>query len=511
MKEILTKRPERIAKMALYLQDKEPLIYLFIINSDFYILPENMIETAGVSFVNDRIKFYYNEEFINNLTNGQLLFLIQHEAFHILLKHQERHKNLKNKLLTNIAEDAVINYNILKLDNNYSIKLEKIENGVYAEREYFYNNSEIETFRYYDYLNNKVFHKNDLLRKGGMVKIKNTGEYGIITEELENDNYKVQIGSKEECLNGKQNGKIKTENEDNLIPVIRASKNGYGKLYDDMEVEVLDDTFDYHENNNEENLTKRELFSDKIIQQAEKLENHIRSQAGNINSKNLINLIKKLNEPKINWKKKLRQKLNLFIADNSFIKKNKKSVVNYPWDAKSRYGILGKYNIQQLKNLQSYIIFAIDTSGSVFYSQQDMETFFTEIDHAAKELEFNKKGEILVLQWDTEIHGGIKKYKQGDWKNFKFEGGGGTTPKIVFKYLEDKFIDKDGKYLVKDNDIKFYTQNKKDLPLLIFLTDGDFFSPIKEEDIGIYNEKNLLWFARHNTYIYPKENYIKYE
>ena len=65
LKELLSikkERPKFISKLALYLQDKEPLIYLFIINSDFYnidgtdLLPKET-DLGGVFIYNRRVKY----------------------------------------------------------------------------------------------------------------------------------------------------------------------------------------------------------------------------------------------------------------------------------------------------------------------------------------------------------------------------------------------------------------------------------------------------------------------
>ena len=53
----MIQRPEIISKLAMFLMDKEPLVYLFIINTDF-IPEEKLLEKLGgfayVTFKNKR-------------------------------------------------------------------------------------------------------------------------------------------------------------------------------------------------------------------------------------------------------------------------------------------------------------------------------------------------------------------------------------------------------------------------------------------------------------------------
>ena len=78
-------RPEIISKLSFYLMDKEPMIYLFIINSDFIkdewgVLAQPTKDGeiwegyAGVTYDNNRVKFYYTDSFLT-LPLKQLYFV----------------------------------------------------------------------------------------------------------------------------------------------------------------------------------------------------------------------------------------------------------------------------------------------------------------------------------------------------------------------------------------------------------------------------------------------------
>lgn len=518
-------RPERIVTLMNYLADKEPLIYLFLINCDFIKDDGSVLgpSPAGVSYKDKRVLFYFSEEQINEFTKEKLYYLIIHEAFHILKKHHTRHKDLfqKNMLIANMAEDAAINYEINSMKFNYELKPEMPEGGILPPSAFLMENSRIgsdaiETYRIFSWMLKKAEENRnkDISQLKTKVKNKKTQEQGRITADNQDGTCQVLTEEDGEYTDEKR------MNKEDLVPLIKPGKNGSFMPYDGQEAEYevgFDKHLEQEENKEKEDFNsikdeiERNNFADNIIQQAQQIEEKIKSKQPGKEVGNLTKRIKELNKPKVNWRKQLRKNMNTFISDNSYLKKKVKSPVNYPWDPRSRYGILGKHPIEMTYKITNYIIFAIDTSGSCFFSEEEMETFFTELDFAAKELEFTKTGKILTIQWDYGIREGLREYKRGAWKNFDLRGGGGTDPTSVFKYLNNISTKRGNGYLFQDNGVKFQSTNPKSLPLLVFLTDG-YFLTIDEHDLRVYsnNPKNILWVARTNAACYPKENFIQY-
>ena len=72
------------------------------------------IPTCAVA-LNDKMQlsFLYNPEFINSLPTPQVKFIIIHEIYHILYQHLMR-INGRDKYVSNIAQDWIINFNIIK-------------------------------------------------------------------------------------------------------------------------------------------------------------------------------------------------------------------------------------------------------------------------------------------------------------------------------------------------------------------------------------------------------------
>ena len=516
-------RPERIVTLMNYISDKEPLIYLFLINCDFIEDDGKILgnSPAGVAYKDRRVLFYYSLKYLEEFSKEELYYLVIHEAFHILKKHHARHKDLfkKNMRLANMAEDAAINHEINSMKFGYELKVKMPEGGVTPPKEFLrefhrMGNDAIETFRLFAWMSKKAEENRQKgLESFEEVYNKKTGERGQITQNNGNGTFQVR----------KKDGTEETMNGEDLIPVIKPSRGEGGSFMPYDGEAIYEVSFDKHIENEQpeskdnfedlRNEIERQNFADNIIEQATQIEEKIKSKHPGKEVGNLTRKIKELNKPKVNWRKQLKKNMNTFISNNSYLKDKVKSPVNYPWDPRSRYGILGKHAIEIVHKVTSYIIFAIDTSGSCFYSEDEVRTFFTELDFAAKELNFSRTGKILTMQWDWNVSEGLKEYKRGAWKYFNLRGGGGTNPNTIFQYLSEKAIPRGNGYLFDVNGVKFATKNKKELPYLVILTDG-YFIRMHEENLGIYrnNPKNVLWITREKNNIYPKEkeNFIQY-
>jgi predicted metal-dependent peptidase len=533
--------PEPISKLAFYLQTKEPLIYLFLLNCEFIedrnkeYIPSFAL--CGVTIKEQKVLFYYNSKLFDIVNANQLYGVIVHEAYHIFKKHFERSENLDNKLLLNVAQDSVINEEIYRIKGGDSRTITptlpagciRIPDDYKKEIDYdgAYSHT---TEKIYYWLKSKK-NETDLHSIATYFKVKKTGEYG---EKVSEKNQKIKINkmTPDEILkkeffknHGAETPPVKQENNEQtydkgeLIPVFFdeyfPSKNK-GK---DFEFEELGNANLKKEEVHESEAISNEILLRDIYQKAKILEaqQNISREAG-LSTGLVTRMIDKIFESKINWKKELRKYLYSFFTNNSYVKHDKKSFITYLRNPKSRYGILFKDNIIEESNFSSYIILAIDTSGSIFYTPSEMEVFFGEIEAIAKWLDFTKKGKILSIQWDTDIKEKLTVYSKGDWKKFacgkrNIYGGGGTNPLCVFNYLEKIYAKKNNHFVVNENGIKFSILDKKKLPMLVILTDGYFFNYIQKRDLKIYenNPNNVLFFTRKSDLIFEKSRTIIYK
>ena len=66
------------------------------------------IPTCGVNVTKEGMNFYWNREFVDSLTQPEVMFLLLHENFHLLFDHTKR-SIFYNKEFANIAQDMIIN------------------------------------------------------------------------------------------------------------------------------------------------------------------------------------------------------------------------------------------------------------------------------------------------------------------------------------------------------------------------------------------------------------------
>ncbi len=523
-------RPEIISKLSFYLIDKEPLLYLFIINSDFVKDEQGFLGEegkAGVLYKNNRVQFYYTDTFLK-LPLEELYFILIHEAYHIFKHHLTIHSELSNFHLRNIAEDAIINDEIMrtkflgispKMPGGRARGIEIPEN--FKNDYYKLKEDAFTTPRLYNwYLKNESKDKKDFLLKNKYCKNQN-GDYGkVIYEDCGDliydkfEDKKAMFDDFEQGYTSRKKG-IRTESPENLTPVImRGGEYSFEEGFDqEFECEIngyFDDKLDSEQVSNddddEENIIPQRVFTENLVKQSIEMTEQNKSlqaakKAAGINEGNsLMGSVNKLLKSEVNWKKEFKQGLNVYMSDRGSIKGTKDSYITYLMNPRSRYGIIAKHKLKTNTKKQNYVIIAIDTSGSCFYDDYDKERFFTEIDNIAKEMEFSQSGKVYALMWDWYVSDNeLKEYKVGDWKNFKLEGGGGTNPQNVFRFLKDQTEIKGNSAIMRLNKkVSIHIPNTKEMPFLLFLTDGYFYNRIVDDDLWLWkkDKKSLMFMTR---------------
>lgn len=105
---------EEILKISSSLEEHHSIFY-FLWKVSRFIFTDNYngrpVRTAGVTISNNEILFFINENYWKSLNFNKKLFLFCHEILHIVLKHPQRAKNIKNSdfMLANYCADAVVN------------------------------------------------------------------------------------------------------------------------------------------------------------------------------------------------------------------------------------------------------------------------------------------------------------------------------------------------------------------------------------------------------------------
>ena len=105
----------------------EKIIKIAELNNNFDLIAliknatiDNKIDTFCVKPGSNCI--FYNESFLKTLSLQKAYFIFNHEFLHLVYKHCERSKNHKNKIISNIAADIIVNETLEKLLNIKSPK-----------------------------------------------------------------------------------------------------------------------------------------------------------------------------------------------------------------------------------------------------------------------------------------------------------------------------------------------------------------------------------------------------
>lgn len=494
-------RPKEISALINFLQEREPLMYLFLLNTK--LVEDNDIPTACVGIKNG-LELHYNKNMLK-LKANELYFILVHEAQHVFKNHFrmfEEEFNSKNKAiqyLVNVATDAIINREI-KEEFNFSyfkeITTEKIfiDGCVEVEPEY------IQTLK-----------SKGIEEKDGMISLKYFYWLKDKINEIIENSETITI----EFSNGEGSEGNSNESGDG-----KGSGSGNSKTYKKIDTHSFSDESENSdekdsENENGENDDKAievENLIERMVSQAAKMEEELKSRGNSAGKEtgSMATKVKELNKAKNNWKQLLRKRLHTFQSLNVSKPEKQKSFLTYLLNPKSKNDMIFKHYITTRSPNESAVIIAVDTSGSCFCSTAEQKIFYSEIDEIAKQLKQERKGNVYIVQWDTKVQGDAKIYKQGDWKTFPVLGGGGTDPNCVIDWIDKNTeTSKSGKIRIKNGDLDITIDDIKKLPFLLFVTDGYFFENFKKK--GLYeNSRNILFFTETTKYLDENIDYIRY-
>ncbi|MDA3855356.1 MAG: VWA-like domain-containing protein [Candidatus Woesearchaeota archaeon] len=148
------------------------------------------IPTTGVNVTEKGMNFVYNTEFINNLPQSEINFLILHEILHLVCNHSGRiHQKALNHHVGNVVGDMIINTEIknhfCKQDKVNTIKNEEDEDVGYFIPEDYKGEHTLE--KLYEWYVEKHPEETEQIKKKG----ENTDSYGY--SELDKENIDVHI------------------------------------------------------------------------------------------------------------------------------------------------------------------------------------------------------------------------------------------------------------------------------------------------------------------------------
>jgi predicted metal-dependent peptidase len=416
MTEIITAL-DKLKRARIEIQKKSPFFAYLSLYLQFREDKSNQLEKfAGMGVSADGV-LIYKAEFVENLNRDELMGVLIHEILHLALLHLTRRKR-RQPLVWNIACDLCVNH--LVKQNNFSLP----DGCVIAD--------------YNDEFNIKNIVIKDVSKK--------TAE--LIYEELE----KLIDKNKSKWVLVGNNGYPQNKDDDGENPKgfdihIESKEDGKGKGKGKDK--------DKNGNGTDTQLTEEEKkeIEDKWTQLGKEALVYSKLKGNMPNG--MERLIGELTDNKVAWRSILQKYIQRAIPyDYTYANPSKKSMAT------------GYYMPSTIKEYVDVVI-AVDTSGSI--GEIELKEFLSEIIGIAKS--FSSRVKMRLLTHDTKVwddylvqNGNIEKIKA-----LKIRGGGGTSHKEVFEYVDEKI---------------------RDTKLLICFTDGD--SDLQEIETGKFKYDKLF-------------------
>ena len=141
IKNIHPKLMECVQLMLVDLKYKLPFYGEYNLMVNFHDGTNKGVPTCGVNVSRKGMNFYYNNDFLDKLSQKMVNFIVLHEDFHLLFNHPKRTVTGRfNPHLANIAQDMIINHIIWQDINHGFIEIPKDEQGrnmgVFLPKEY---------------------------------------------------------------------------------------------------------------------------------------------------------------------------------------------------------------------------------------------------------------------------------------------------------------------------------------------------------------------------------------
>jgi len=358
-------------------------------------------ETIGV----DRYaRCFYNPQFLNRLSEDELIGVMCHEVLHLALKHPERGQGrdifVGGVSLFNVAIDILVNYIVLK--NGLKLPTCGIIPDMADEGSINYHGC------YIDKIEKRCVEEIYDMLKTQMIQNKEKAQ-----KESEDGD-----GSGNESKDGKES---KEEKE-------RKNRGGF-------------DSHDFSKKPGEEGSSDRpgkagkklrEVNWDSVIQVALNQAKQIGQTPAGFGREFDV-----YQKGFINW----RHVLSRIVASAS--------PKEYNWEQPDKRLIPFDIYIPHVVGEQVKVLFSIDTSGSI--SKDELSKYITEIISLSRSFD---DVEMRILTHDVDVHddyfvgnGSIAKIK-----NIALHGGGGTSHFPLYEYIKEKKYNKGNNLLVSMTD-----------------------------------------------------------
>lgn len=400
-----------------------------LVNNGFYgLLLMHMVYTLDErceTAATDGKRIYFSPDFLEELSDPELDFIMMHEILHVVLQHCLRQGECDNEIF-NQACDIVVNSNILLSENmnNQSITLRKYGVSIHLAP----NGKEG-----YEYTAEQVY---------GMLQVALGGNSGG------EKNSKNLLGDKSGAGKsnvGKSDVRKSGENPlDGKVGTCGMGRNDSGSMPNGQ--------WDEHTywGTEAENEILKDIWRKRFEEAYEAMEMRKASKQRGTIPLFAERLFKELRNAQTDWRKILNEFVQQEIVDYSFTPPDRRFDDN-PF-------FLPDFN--EKDDRPEDILFMIDTSGSM--SDEMITAAYSEVKGAIDQFDGRLKGWLGFF--DAEVIEPKSFESEDELRVIKPKGGGGTSFKVIFNYVYENMQDK--------------------MPVcIIILTDG--YAPFHDESIAM--------------------------
>jgi len=388
---------------------------------NFYLTRDMPMPTMGVNISKEGMNFYYDDRFVEKLSQKEVNYAVIHEILHLIFKHPKRTTTNYNKQLSNIAQDMIINHII---DTDFSSSFTKRPKGlIELSKEYkkMVDNNKAKLYfeNLYDFLIKKQEEYEDEKSKNGQ------GQQGQGQEGQDGESGQGQEGQGGESGQGQEGQGGEKEDKD--------GKSGQGQ--NKMDPNAPDENGQYP-NGKQSKIEKqlRDIFdrmkAEKKIK--ELFDNHMENEVDEDYAKEMVEQVKQ------GLKARGLERGNVETVLEKLQRKRKDHLKEIKRSVAHLFGrsikktitlpsILGKEGLKGKKRTGKGLNVILDSSGSMYGEFEKTLSFI-----------FQRNVLINLIQVDTQVQDYVTIDNMKDFKKLKIKGLGGTVLQPGIDYIKEK-------------------------------------------------------------------------
>lgn len=422
---------KRLQNARLSLMGKQPFYALLLMNMKFAL--DLSCETAYT----DGNRIAFNPDFMNEIDDGELEFVLMHEVLHAALAHPFRHQPDYEQQEFDYACDIIVNSNILY---SFGMDKSKITLKKYGESMHLMPNGE-EGYKYsveeaYKMLLAVTAKPNSQNGKGKKGKGKNSEKSNGNTQIGGGNNVGGKGGCDKENPSGGK-GDVRPSLEELIASIKKKNdlirenleKNHSAGSAED-EIGKGEGSFDDHSfwEGDDDMGSQRDTWMNRMVDATDIIASMPKgSKLRGMVPAGVERIINELKNPLLDWRTILNDFVQEDICDYSFSPPDKR-MEDSPF-------YLPDFNKkdESAKNL----LFMIDTSGSM--SDDAITDCYSEIYGAIQQFDGKLTGKLGFF--DAVVVEPIPFEDEDEFKIIRPKGGGGTSFHIIFDYVKYKMVD----------------------------------------------------------------------